>query len=183
MHALAVFAILILLLASVVSVLHHLVKTISSSSGEIELYLVIDGYVFSIHNNETIVENLGYFPYDEFMATAPIRQRPPQGMRIKDPKLLKFLSPNAFSGGFVTRFEIFKLRQHSASLLEDLQYIGSFFNPSVIKWKGRLFATSRAVYDNHTRRHEYENHIEFSWLNHSWAPFYCASKYVFPAAA
>ena len=85
MHALAVFAILILLLASVVSVLHHLVKTISSSSGEIELYLVIDGYVFSIHNNETIVENLGYFPYDEFMATAPIRQRPPQGMRIKDP--------------------------------------------------------------------------------------------------
>lgn len=54
MHASAVFAIVIKLLPSVVGVLHHLVKVISSSSGELKIYLAIDGYAFSIKNSETI---------------------------------------------------------------------------------------------------------------------------------
>ena len=98
MHASAVFAIVIKLLPSVVGVLHHLVKVISSSSGELKIYLAIDGYAFSIKNSETIVENLG-----SIHGHCPDKRASSAGNENKRPKTNEFLC------GFVTRFEIFKL--------------------------------------------------------------------------
>jgi hypothetical protein len=66
--------------------------------------------------------------------------------------------------------EIFKSRYLQEILLSNITSIGDYINPTIVPFRGRLFLATGLAWGMHDS-HNFNEHLEFRWLNNSLLPF------------
>lgn len=77
----------------------------------------------------------------------------------------------------ILRVELLKINTlQNSQLLVELYHLGENVNPSIIKWKDRLFLCTGFAWELKGRKGT--DRIEFSWVNQSFLPYTSAEHYL-----